>query len=277
MAVVLEKEFKIGKYPLEELKDDKSHEFMRGKAGPYEIKIDKTERFFVSCGDWSARCSSDRLWFSLKEGKATYDELFYVKDGKPYHSLLSLVDIDFFRAELDKGEGSFITLDKMKEILDSYDRGKLKLGKGMKAPSRERLADLRKIFDYEKEINEAASVSEDVQNLKKHPEVVRFMKRWGLIVEPAITEEKAQILAAIESIEKSGRKATNRAIIEHLFRGKGPVDQQTEMRESLNIASLFGELRREGCIDISEGAKVLTDLGREELRKFREKPRAYTV
>jgi len=214
------------------------------------------------------------LWFSAKDGEETHDWLLYVKEGKPHHSLLSLVDVDFFRAELDKGEGGFITLGRMKEILDSYDRGELKLKK-MKAPSRERLADLRKIFDYKEQISEAASISEDVQNLRHHPEAVKFMKRWGLIVEPSITEEKAQILAAIESIEKSGRKATNRAIIEHLFGGKGPVDQQTEMRESFNIASLFGELRREGCIDISEGAKVLTDLGKEELRKFREKPKSY--
>ena len=272
----LEEKFKVGIHPLEELKEDKSHEFVKGKAGPYEIRIDKTERFFVSSGNWNARCSSDRLWFSAKDGEETHDWLLYVKEGKPHHSLLSLVDIDFFKEELDKAESSFMTLDRMREILDSYDQGELKLKK-VKAPSRERLADLRKIFDYGKQINEAVAVSEDVQNLKKHPEVMRFMRRWGLIVEPVITEEKARVLEALDNIQRSGRKDTTRALVEWSLEGKS-TSPQTEMIESLRFASLLGELKREGCIEILKGGeRALTDVGREELRKYREKPKSYIL
>lgn len=277
MPVKVEERYTLGGYELKELKLDERGEFLRGKAGPYSVLVDSQGVVLVAGvnqktkREWTAKYLQERFWISVKEGDEIWSWLVYIIDREPHFSKLALVDSDAFRKAGGKGDRDlFLTFEGVREALKLYEKGKLKSGD--REYEKVRVQILKNIIKYEREIEEAAKLFEDVKKLRKHPEVMKFCKEE----KPVLTEEKAQLLTAVYSLEKAGKTVTARAVLDWLKSRRGV--EEVELDDLVKIGILLGLVEREGYVGLSkEKGRVLTEFGREELRKYEERARSYIV
>ncbi|QLJ53183.1 MAG: hypothetical protein Sv326_1008 [Candidatus Fermentimicrarchaeum limneticum] len=280
MAVKLEERYTLAGHPLQDFKIDEKREFVKGKAGPFEILVDvdgtvsvigksaKTNR------EWSGKYHKDNFSITVHEGNDKWYWLVYLIEGEPHFPKLQLVDTDLFRKAGGKGEvSSFLSFDGVKDALRLRESGMLKLAE-LKELDEARLEHLTGIINHEAEIREACQLVPEAMKIKDHPEVISLAKEKGLIREKfPLTGEQAEVLSAIKSINESGRKADFAAVAEWFIKKNGgKMDYSMIYQMGFTIGTLDAQ---EYTKMTKERGRVLTDLGREELRKFREKPKSY--
>ncbi|MEM3555530.1 MAG: hypothetical protein QXF56_02335 [Candidatus Micrarchaeia archaeon] len=280
MPVKVEEKYTLGGHELKEFKLDERGEFLKGKAGPYSVLVDSDGVVFLSGvsqktkREWTAKYLKDRFWISVKEGNNIWSWPVCIIEKEPHFSQLPLVDSDAFKKAGGKGDRDlFLTFEGVRNALKLHEKGKLKLAED-KEHEKMRAQMLKNIIKYEKEIEEAAKLFEDVSKLRKHPEVLKFSRK--VEEKPVLTEEKAQILLAIDSLEKAGEKATGRAVVDWLMERKGV--EEAGLGELMKVGMLLGQVESEGYVVLSkEKGRVLTEFGRRELERYKEKTKSYVV
>ncbi len=288
MPVKLEEKYSLGGHELVDFKIDEKREFVRGKAGPYEVIVDKHGDIFIlgkseeTKRRWIASYLPGGLWFSVaeekeKEGLACQVHMI---DGKPHFPKYLVVDEKLLTKTTGKKElGPFLTFDGVKNALKLYEKRKLRLAEpGKDVVAEKRLETLKGIVKYETEIREAAQLFSEVERIKEHPEVLKLAKGEGLIGEkPIMTEEKAQVLTAIDSIAKSGERVTALAILEWLQKKCGVEPGDSELGDIIKMGMLLGEVGGDGYVESTNKGRVLTDFGRKELEEYSKKKNTYVA
>jgi len=268
------------KYPLTGFRIDEKG-CVKGKVGPHEVIVDQHLDIFIlgkseeTKRKWVAAYLPGGFWFSIAEEKEGMTCQVHMIDGKPHFPKHIVVDEEFFAKTTGKKELSpFLTFDGVKNALKLYEKGKLRLAEaGNDALAKKRLEILKEIVKYEADIREAAELFPEVERIKEHPEVLKLRK--GMI--KPLTEEKAQMLAAIDSIERSGERATPRSILEFLKKSGG-VEGGVELADILKIGVLLRELENDGYVKILKGnERVLTDLGRMALEGYNKRKSSYVA
>ncbi|NYZ76286.1 hypothetical protein H0N98_03485 [Candidatus Micrarchaeota archaeon] len=270
------------KYPLTGFKIDEKG-YVKGKIGPHEVIVDQHLNIFIlgkseeTKRRWVADYLPGGFWFSVAEEKEGLVCQVYMMDGKPHFPKYLVVDEGLYERTTGKKElGAFLTFDGVKDALDLYEKGKLSLAEyGNNALAKKRLKTLRGIREYEAEIREAAQLFLEVERIKEHPEVLKLRKEKGVI--KPLTGEKAQMLAAIDSIERGGERVTPRSILKFLKKSEG-VEGAGELAGIIKIGVLRKELESEGYVKILRGnERTLTDLGRMELEEYNKRKSSYVI
>ena len=268
------KQYTLGGYPVE-LKAEE--EFVKGRAGSYSFMIDKEGVVLVggvnekTKREWTAKYFSNRFWISVKEKESIWSWPVCIVEREPHFTKLPIVDSDAFRKAGGRGDADvYLSFEGVRDALKLYEKGKLKLAEE-KEVERARAEMIKNILKYEREIREAAELFEEVKKLKEHPEVLKFIVREE---KPVLTEGKAQILTAIDSLEKAGGRVNIRDVVEWLKRERGV---EVGFESLIKMGMAIGELENEGYVKLSERGRVLTEFGRKELERYREKARSYVV
>jgi hypothetical protein len=226
---------------------------------------------------WVATYLPGGFWFSVAEEKEGLVCQVHMIDGKPHFPKHLVVDEELFAKAAGKRELSpFLTFDGVKNALKLYEKGKLRLAEpGNDALAEKRLETLKGIVKYEAEIRDAAQLFPEVERIKEHPEVLKLRKGKGVI--KPLTEEKAQMLTAIDSIERSGERATPRSVLEFLKKSGG-VEGGVRLADIIVVGVLLKELENEGYVRVPKSnERVLTDLGRMELDGYNKRKSSYVI
>jgi hypothetical protein len=284
MPVKVEEKHTLGGHTLTEFKIDEQRECVRGKAGPYEIIVDYYGNALVNGRnerkdrEWAAKYLEKRFWIAVVDGKEKWSWPVHMVQGELLFPKLSIVDEKLFRKARGKGEADmFLNFDGVKDALRLHEKGELRLaGRGNEGLARGRLEALKRIAKYEAEIREAAQLFGEVQKLKTHPEVLKLARERGVLDEkPILTEEKAQMLTAIDSVGKNVEKVTPRAVLDWMKRERG-VEGGVGLADVIMVGMMLGQLEGEGYVEITkEKGRVLTEFGRKELENYRKKRDAY--
>jgi hypothetical protein len=273
------------KYPLTDFKIDEKMGYVKGKIGPHKVIVDEHCDIFIlgkseeTKRKWVAAYLPGGFWFSVaeekeKEGLACQVHMI---DDKPHFPKHIVVDEELLAKTTGKKElSAFLTFDGVKNALKLYEKGKLRLAElGNDALAEKRLETLKGIVKYEVEIREAAQLFPEVERIKEHPEVLKLRKEKGVI--KPLTGEKAQMVAAIDSIERSGEKVTPRSILEFLKKSSR-IEGEVELADILKIGVLLRELESESYVKILKGnERVLTDSGRMELEEYNKRKSSYVA
>jgi hypothetical protein len=270
------------KYPLSGFKIDEKG-YVKGRIGPHEVIVDEHCDIFIfgkseeTKRSWVAAYLPGGFWFSVAEEKGGLACQVHMIDGKPHFPKHNVVDEELYAKATGKRELSpFFTFDRVKNALKLYEKGELGLAEpGNDKLAKNRLETLKGIVKYEAEIMDAAQLFPEVERIKEHPEVVRFRKEKGAI--KPLTQEKAQMLTAIDSTERSGEGASPRAILDFLRESRG-VEGGVEVEDIIKLGVLLKELENEGYIKTLKGnERALTDLGRMELEQYNKRKSSYVA
>jgi len=272
------------KYKLHDFKKDES--FVEGRIGPHGVKVDQYLDVFIlgnlekdTNRRWVANMLPGGFFFSMSEGKKSTVLQVFMGEGKPLFKKQALVDEELFsRATSGMEEGDFLSFQGVKKALELHDKGKLSLAAyGDDKTEKERLKNLRGVVRYEEELEEAAQIFLRLDRIKEHPEVIKLRKEKGEI-EP-LDDQKAEVLAAIGSIEQSGGKAIKPVIMKVLKERGGSNGNSASFGDIMKLRVLVNELEEQGYIRPDEKkGRVLTDMGKTEVENYNNKKKSlYTA
>jgi len=123
----------------------------------------------------------------------------------------------------------------------------------------------------------AISKAESEKQMKEHPEVIKLRKEKGEIEQ--LDDQKAEVLAAIGSIEQSGGKAIKPVLMKVLKEMGGSSRNSASFGDIMKLRVLVNELEEQGYIRFDEKkGRVLTDMGKTEVENYNNKKKSlYTV
>ena len=276
--------YTIGEHLLEDFKIDAKREVVRGTAGPYTVLVTAGQEVIVigrnekKNRDWHADYEENSFWITVYDGREKWISPVHIDGKHAQFSYLTLLDKELFEKAGGSVQDGYVGLDDVGKALSLHEKGKLHLAERDRGLERIRLGNLKDISRYKAEAEEAAGLFEEAQRLKTHPEVLKLARENGFLEEkPVMTEEKAAMLTAIDSISKSGERVTALKILEWLKKQSGVEAHPSKLSDIIKMGMLLGETGRDGYVQITTGERELTDFGRKELEAYKKKKFSYVV
>jgi hypothetical protein len=276
--------YTIGEHLLEDFKIDAKREVVRGTAGPYTVLVTAGQEVIVigrnekKNRDWHADYEENSFWITVYDGREKWISPVHIDGKHAQFSYLTLLDKELFEKAGGEVKDGYIEMDDVGKALSLHEKGKLHLAERDRSLERIRLGNLKDIARYRAETEEAAGLFDEVQRLKTHPEVLKLAKEKGFIGEkPVMTEEKAAMLTAIDSLVKSGETVTAQEILKWLKKQKGDEASPSKLSDIMKMGILLGEVGRDSYVQITKGGRELTDFGRKELEAYKQKKFSYVV
>jgi hypothetical protein len=284
MPVKIAEKYTLGGHELVDFKIDEKREFVRGNAGPYVILVNAEQEVVVIGRNekknrvWVAEYKENRFWITVYDGYEKWRSRVNMAGKDAQFSYPQLLDDKLFEKAGGKVKDGLIGMDDVRKALSWHEKGTLRLAERDRTLERTRLANLKDIAGYEAEIEEAAGLFDEAQRLKAHPEVLKLARGKGFIEErPVMTEEKAMVLTAIDSIAKSGEYVTPLGILEWLNKQSGAGAGSSELVDIMEMSIVLAEVGRDGYVQTARKGRELTDFGRKELKEYNNKKFSYVV